>query len=149
MKRIFLTTLLLSLAGLLSLSAQERVYTPELSLPENGAVDQMPDVLLDWNAVTGGNTGIIKYDVQMDTDPALSNPVNFETEFVTAVKMEPLVFGETYYWRVRAKDGNDISGWSDIWSFRIIRRVVLTAPGDATTETPSRFLVCPEFKAFQ
>ncbi len=69
MKRIFITTLLISLIGLLNLTAQERIYTPELSLPLNGAVDQMPDVVLDWNAVTGGNTGIIKYDIQLDTDP--------------------------------------------------------------------------------
>jgi hypothetical protein len=66
MKRIFITTLLISLIGLLNLTAQERIYTPELMLPENGAVDQMPDVVLDWNAVTGGNTGIIKYDIQLD-----------------------------------------------------------------------------------
>jgi photosystem II stability/assembly factor-like uncharacterized protein len=135
MKRIFLTTLLLSLAGLLSLIAQERVYTPELSLPVNGAIDQMPDVILDWNAVTGGNTGIIKYDIQLDTDPALASPENFETEFLSGLQMDPLVFGETYYWRVRAKDGNNISDWSEIWSFRVIRRVLLTAPGDASTQS--------------
>jgi photosystem II stability/assembly factor-like uncharacterized protein len=134
MKRIFLTTLLISLAGLLNLTAQERIYTPSLSLPANGAVDQMPNVVLDWNAVTGGNTGIIKYDVQLDTDPALSSPETFETEFLTAVETEPLAFGETYYWRVRAKDGNSVSDWSDIWSFRVVRRVVLSSPADASLQ---------------
>ena len=135
MKRIFITTLLLSLAGLLTLNAQERVYTPSLSLPENGAIDQMPDVILDWDAVTGGNTGIIKYDIQLDTDPALASPENFETEFLSGIQMEPLVFGETYYWRVRAKDGSNVSDWSDIWSFRVIRRVLLSGPADASTQS--------------
>lgn len=131
MKRIFFAALLISLAGLLNLTAQERIYTPELSLPDNEAVDQMPDVILDWNGVTGGNTGIIKYDIQLDTDPALGSPENFETEFLTAIQTENLKFGETYYWRVRAKDGNDISGWSETRSFRVIRRVVLTGPNEA------------------
>ncbi len=108
-----------------NVSAQERIYTPELSLPANGAVDQMPDVVLDWNGVTGGNTGIIKYDIQLDTDPAFPDPANFETEFLTAVQASTLLFGETYYWRVRARDGNDVSGWSETRSFRVIRRVIL------------------------
>jgi hypothetical protein len=133
MKRIFTATLLISLIGLLNLTAQERIYTPELSLPANGAVDQMPDVVLDWNAVTGGNTGIIKYDIQLDTDPAFPNPVNFQTEFLSAYQTSLLLFGQNYYWHVRAVDGNDVSGWSDTWSFRVIRRIVLDSPVDAAT----------------
>jgi photosystem II stability/assembly factor-like uncharacterized protein len=132
MKRIFLTTLLLSLVGLLNLTAQERVYTPDLIFPENGSIDMMPDVILDWNAVTGGNTGIIKYDIQLDTDPAFSSPDNFETEFLTAVQTDPLLFGETYYWHVRAKDGNIVSDWSETWSFSVILRVTPLKPSDAS-----------------
>jgi photosystem II stability/assembly factor-like uncharacterized protein len=134
MKRIFITTLLISLIGLLNLTAQERIYTPELNLPENGAVDQMPDVVLDWNAVTGGNTGIIKYDIQLDTDPAFSAPVNFQTEFLSAYKTSLLFFGQTYYWHVRAIDGTEVSGWSETWSFRVIRRVILENPNEASEE---------------
>jgi photosystem II stability/assembly factor-like uncharacterized protein len=141
MKRIFITTLLISLIGLLYLTAQERIYTPELNLPVNGAVDQMPDVVLDWNAVTGGNTGIIIYDIQLDTDPAFTNPVNFQTELVTAYKTSMLLFGETYYWHVRASDGNDISGWSETWSFRVIRRVILNKPTDASEQNTNVNLV--------
>jgi photosystem II stability/assembly factor-like uncharacterized protein len=132
MKRIFITTLLISVIGLVNLTAQERIYTPELSLPSNGAVDQMPDMVLDWNAVTGGNTGIIKYDVQLDTDPGFPNPVNFQTEFLTAYKTSLLFFGQTYFWRVRAIDGTEISAWSEAWSFRIIRRVILNKPNEAS-----------------
>ena len=134
MKRLFITTLFISLVGLLNLIAQERIYTPELNLPANSAVDQMPDVVLDWHAVTGGNTGIIEYDIQLDTDPAFPNPVNFETEFLSAVKTSNLLFGETYYWHVRARDGSEVTGWSETWMFRIIRRVILTAPNDASTQ---------------
>lgn len=135
MKRIFITTLFISLIGLLNLTAQERIYTPELSLPANGAVNQMPDVVLDWEAVTGGNTGIILYDIQLDTDPAFPNPVNFQTELLSAYKTSSLLFGQTYYWHVRAVDGNDVSGWSETRSFRVIRRVVLDKPDDASLES--------------
>jgi hypothetical protein len=108
MKRIFITTLLISLIGILNLTAQERIYTPELNIPANGAVDQMPDVVLDWNAVTGGNTGIIKYDIQLDTDPGFTNPANFQTEFLTAYKTSMLLFGQTYYWHVRVRMVRDM-----------------------------------------
>ena len=141
MKRIFITTLLISLIGLLNLTAQERIYTPELKIPVNGAVDQMPDVVLDWDAVTGGNTGIITYDIQLDTDPAFANPVNFQTEFLTGYKTSMLLFGQTYYWHVRAVDGNDVSGWSETWSFRVIRRVILNKPTDALEQKTDLFLV--------
>lgn len=134
MRRIFITTLLISLIGLFNLTAQERIYTPELSLPANGAVNQMPDVVLDWNAVTGGNTGIIIYDIQLDTDPAFPHPTNFQTELLSAYKTSLLLFSQTYFWRVRAVDGNDVSGWSETWSFSVISRVVLTAPADAATK---------------
>lgn len=135
MKRILITILLTSLVGIGGLMAQERIFIPELSQPANGAIDQMPDVVLDWNAVTGGNTGIIHYQVQLDTDPDFPNPAGFETEFLSAVKTSELMFGETYYWRVRAIDGTDISGWSETWSFRVIRRVVLFRPNDASNQT--------------
>lgn len=134
MKRTFTTTLLITVIGVLSIFAQERIYTPELSLPANGAIDQMPDVVLDWNAVTGGGSGIIRYDIQLDTDPAFSNPVSFETEFLSAVQTSELIFGETYFWRVRAKDGDQISNWTEPWSFRVIRRIILVKPTDASNQ---------------
>jgi photosystem II stability/assembly factor-like uncharacterized protein len=135
MKKTFTTILFLGLIGILNLAAQVRVYAPQLSLPENGSVNKMPDVVLDWNAVTGGNTGIIQYQVQLDTNASFPTPVVFETEFLTAVQMDELIFGETYYWRVRAVDGADVSDWSETWSFTVIRRVVLNKPTDASMQS--------------
>jgi photosystem II stability/assembly factor-like uncharacterized protein len=117
----------------MNLTAQERIYTPELFLPANGVVNQMPDVVLDWDAVTGGNTGIIQYDIQLDIDPAFPAPVNYVTEFLSAVQTSNLIFGQSYYWRVRARDGSNISDWSETWSFRVILRVTLTNPTEAAT----------------
>jgi hypothetical protein len=131
MKRFLSSALAILLFGLLNVSAQVRIYTPELVSPANGAINQTPDVVLNWNAVTGGNTGIILYDVQLDTDPAFSSPVAFHTELVSAVQTSGLMFGETYYWRVRATDGPDVSEWSATWSFRVVIRVTLDKPLEA------------------
>ena len=134
MKKILASILLISLIGSLHLTAQVRIYTPELNTPVDGAIDQMPDVLLNWKAVTGGNTGIIQYEAWLDTDPEFSNPTGFETEFLTAVKTADLLFSQLYFWKVRAKDGPDVSEWSETRSFRVIQRPVLRSPNDASSE---------------
>lgn len=136
MKKIFTTVfLIVGVFISLSLSAQVRVTTPVLSLPADSAIGQMPDVVLDWNPVSGGPTSMIKYDIQIDLDPAFSAPVNFETELVSGVQMDELLFGEYYYWRVRAKDGGDVSEWSEVWSFRVISNPVITKPIDGSEQS--------------
>jgi photosystem II stability/assembly factor-like uncharacterized protein len=135
MKKIFTTALFIMLTGVLTLFAQERIYTPALSLPVNQATGQMPNVLLDWDAVTGGNTGIINYEVQLAEEPTFANPVIFQTEFVSAVQTSELKFGNVYYWRVRAMDGVDVSEWSETWSFRVLNKITLTKPIDFSEQT--------------
>ena len=134
MKNIFTTALFIILTGVLSLFGQERIYTPTLSLPANGATGQMPNVLLDWDAVTGGNTGNIQYEVNLSDEPTFTNPTVFQTDFITAVATSQLKFGSLYYWRVRAIDGIDVSGWSDTWSFRVMNKITLSKPVDFVDE---------------
>ncbi len=45
MKRFLSASIIVLLFGF-QLSAQERIYTPEMIAPENGAIDQMPNALL-------------------------------------------------------------------------------------------------------
>ena len=123
------------MTGILTLFAQERIYSPALSLPVNGATAQMPNVLLDWDAVTGGNTGIITYEIQLAEEPTFATPVIFQTEFVSAVETSELKFGNVYYWRVRAMDGVDVSNWSETWSFRVLNKITLTKPTDFSDQT--------------
>jgi photosystem II stability/assembly factor-like uncharacterized protein len=134
MKKIFTTALILILTGILSIYAQDRIYTPELISPEDNAFAQTPDVVIDWTAVTGGNTGIIMYELNMDTDPGFPSPMVFETEFVSGYQMDQLDFGETYYWKVRASDGDYVSEWSETRQFTVLRRVVTTKPLEAADE---------------
>lgn len=136
MKKIYSTFLLLLTAAFLSVTAQVRIYAPELESPNDGALNQQPNVVLSWFAVTGGSTGIIMYDIHLDTDPAFPSPVGFEVELQSGIEMSELTFGETYYWRVRAKDGDDISDWSETRSFTVLRRPTLSRPNDASEQDP-------------
>jgi photosystem II stability/assembly factor-like uncharacterized protein len=120
--------------------AQVRIYTPDLEAPSDGQIGVPPDVVLSWFAVTGGNTGVINYDIQLDETPDFSSPVNFETELVSGVQMSELIFGNTYFWRVRAKDGPDISDWSETRSFSVISRPEIEKPRDNSEQSPEPLL---------
>ncbi len=134
MKNIFLVVLSL-LFSVSVMLGQNRVYAPELQTPENGAIDQMPQVMLNWYAVTGVGMNI-QYEVQLSTDDVFTNPVVFPLTGVTALDAYDLLFGNTYYWRVRAYDGDDISDWSEIWSFSIMKTVEIKAPTDGGVANP-------------
>ena len=134
MKNIYLVVLSLLLSTSV-LFGQSRVYAPELQTPENGAVDQMPKVMLNWYAVTGVGMNI-QYEVQLATDDAFTNPVEFPLVSVTALDAANLMFGNTYYWHVRAHDGDEVSDWSETWSFSIVTTVSVTAPSDGGIVNP-------------
>ena len=102
-------------------------FTGDLMLvsPEDGAAGLERTVLLDWKAVGG----VDEYEYQIDkvntfdsedliegsNDYIDATPINEDTEF-EATDLDP---AETYYWRVRYRQGGGISAWSDIWSFTI------------------------------
>jgi len=134
MKKIFAILLVLFTTTILTSAAQQRVFAPQLATPLDGANMEAPDVILNWNAVTGGNTGMIEYDIQLDTEMDFNNPAEFHTVLLSGVQMNELMFGQTYYWRVRAIDGSDISDWSEVWSFVVLLRPVLDKPNDASNE---------------
>lgn len=136
MKNIYSFVLLLLFS--VTLFGQSRIYAPTLNAPENGAVSQPPNVLLNWYAVTGETTDIT-YEVQISVNPDLSEPITFPRTDVTAMNMSNLNFGEDYYWHVRAYDGETSSDWSDTWSFQVIGTVVLKLPnnGDMVYSNPA------------
>lgn len=134
MKNIYLVVLGLLVSVSVTM-AQSRVYAPELQSPENGAIDQMPEVVLNWHAVTGVGMDI-QYEVQLSADDAFTNPIEFPFTGVTALSASGLMFGDTYYWHVRAHDGDDVSDWSETWSFAVLTSVEITSPTDGSIATP-------------
>ncbi len=134
MKKIYLTLASLILVSLIA-SAQTRIYTPALRAPADNAIDQSPDVTLDWDAVTGqGQT--ITYTVQLAEKADFSDAITFDPTIFTALKMNELKFGHYYLWRVKATDGNLTSEWSAPFSFRVANTVSITSPNNQSTQNP-------------
>lgn len=138
MKRFLSVLTILLLIGFHA-SAQLRIYTPTLKAPENGAVDQMPNALLDWDAVTGQGTEIL-YEVQLAMAEDFSDAITFPTTMVTALETSELLFSQTYFWRVRATDGITTSEWSAPWSFSVVQTVTIDEPSNASVQNPDPLL---------
>lgn len=128
MKNIF--TSILGLFLVISLFAQQDIVPPELRAPANNAASQMPDVLLDWDAVSG--IGTVTYEVQIDLSDAFTDPMVYNTD-LSSQNAEMLLFGTVYYWRVRATDQNGTSGWSEVFSFTTFDAVDLYKPNAGAT----------------
>jgi len=138
MKRFLSVLTILLLIGF-NASAQLRIYTPTMTAPVNGAVDQMPDVLLNWQAVTGQGVEIL-YEVQLAASEDFSDAVTFPQTMVTAIQTSELLFSQTYFWRVRADDGIATSEWSSPWSFTVVNTVTITKPANASIQNPDPLL---------
>ncbi len=129
MKRSLFAIILIFAA--FAIMAQDRIDTPELVNPSNADDDQMPDVMLDWNAVAAA----LNYQVQLSEDADFNTIVLDSTTDLTSVKTNQLKFGTEYFWRVKA---NDIYGgtsyWTPVWSFTTFSTVNLDKPNDGADE---------------
>jgi len=82
-----------------------------------------------WNSVTEA----ILYELQLDDATSFfSNLLAVQVTDTTYTSTDSLV-DDTYYWRVRAKNSEDLWGeWSQTWSFRVMNR-----PYYLLSETPT------------
>jgi photosystem II stability/assembly factor-like uncharacterized protein len=133
MKNIYSILSLLLVFTSVSMFGQTRVYAPSLHDPENMAVGQMPDVKLDWNAVTGSGLEIL-YGAELADNPDFTDAEVFEPTNVTAIAMVDLEFGGTYYWRVRAFEDGVASDWSETWSFTVLWSITMKNPVNGNME---------------
>jgi hypothetical protein len=131
MKRYLFAIILLFVA--FTIAAQERIDTPVLVNPADEKEDQMPDVMLDWNAVTAA----LNYQIQLSDDAQFSNIVIDSVTDLTSVRTLNLEFGKVFFWKVRA---NDLSGnpsfWSPTWSFTTFNQIILDKPNNGSDEEP-------------
>ena len=75
MKNIYsLFTLLLMFISI-SVVGQSRIYAPDLRAPEDGDAEQNPNVILDWDAVTGQDA--VTYEAQLATQEDFSDAVTY------------------------------------------------------------------------
>ena len=126
MKRI-LSVLLLSLFAAVAMAGTE-VYTPTLRSPVDDTINQMPNVTVSWNAIVGSIN--LQYEVQLDTNVNFNSPKLSDTVQVllTGFTTHGLLFNTKYYWRVRAIDLGETSGWSTARKFTVFSQVSLTFP---------------------
>jgi hypothetical protein len=97
-----------------------------LASPGNNSTDQVLDVELKWNTVTG----LLAYDYQIAYDQGFSNLVTEGEVITVTVNASFLMFGEPYYWRIRGRHSTDTSVWSTPYKFTTINTVLLVSPAD-------------------
>ncbi|GAB4281311.1 MAG: hypothetical protein Kow0068_05750 [Marinilabiliales bacterium] len=116
-----------------SFSTIDKLY---LSSPSNGAVNQVTDVQLDWTGITG----VTNYEYQIDTVNTFDSPLlqTISTGTNSYGNTSNLLFGQKYYWRVRAMHSADTSSWSDVWNFTTRDIIYLSSPSNgATNQVPN------------
>jgi len=129
MKKIFTAIIFLIIS--IGMHAQTDLYSPTQISPDSAELYQTPDQILNWNPVVGSNE--ISYEVYIDIDPAFSSPVIFKTNY-GAVQNADLMFGQQYFWKVRAMEGENTSEWSATWPFTVFDQVILSLPKDEDDE---------------
>ena len=84
-----------------------------LLLPEPGANELDTGIQLAWSSVTEAQ----KYHLQLSLDELFSIPVMDDELMDTTVFISGLETDTDYFWRVRAFNGVEYGGWSDVSSF--------------------------------
>ncbi|MBX2991671.1 MAG: T9SS type A sorting domain-containing protein [Bacteroidetes bacterium] len=93
------------------------VASPALVSPANTATGIPTSTALHWRTANGAST----YHVQFSNDPGFGTLiVNDSTLTDTSRALSGLNNNTLYYWRVRAKNAEGVSGWSESWNFRTI-----------------------------
>ena len=115
--------------------------TVELNKPSANAVDQDPNVSIEWfNTITNSKkpiTGITHYNYQIDTVPDFNSPNLVQgTTGITVLKVPTinLYFGQKYYWRVGAGHNLGNSDYCPARNFTVIDQFTLNTPADAATD---------------
>jgi hypothetical protein len=111
----------------------QKVSVPQLVSPENDIEKPvMPDVTMDWDAVSG--VGEITYQLQLSTDESFTNIVADESGInITAYTPELLDFGQQYFWRVKGFDDIGSSDWSSTFTFIVFSLVFPDDPINGET----------------
>jgi uncharacterized protein (TIGR02145 family) len=86
---------------------------PTLLSPTNNATDQPRNLTFKWETLTGAT----EYQIQASTSQDFSSLTLDTKTTSTSLIATSLSNSKTYYWRVRAKKGDMLTPWSELWKF--------------------------------
>lgn len=110
---------------------------PTLITPPNNSKNFPTSFLLGWSSVNGATL----YHIQISED-SLFNVLQLNDSTVNTNQRISGILknNKKYFWRVRAKNDNLISDWSEIWNFTTIaltlEKVNLIYPSNNSTDLP-------------
>ena len=110
---------------------------PEPNLPIDGSDDEQLKIVFEWNEYSG----VTRYYLSVSPNEDFSPTFNYPSDS-TSYQLNDFEFGEQYYWRVRAEHSEDVSNWSDAYSFTTTNSITLTSPADNATDVNK----CPRFE---
>lgn len=105
--------------------AVARVTSPVLAFPPDSSLNQPTSLTFRWGRVQEATS----YHLQVSSNSLFTSPlVNDSTLTDTTRTVTGLTNNFQYYWRVKAKNNDDPSGWSRVWTFRTVPPAPAIAP---------------------
>lgn len=89
--------------------------SPELVLPSNNGIVETGHPYFEWTSVTDAD----EYEIQIDSNSSFSSMIVNTTVSTDHYDCSYSLSDDTYYWRVRTRDGTVWSDWSSTWSFTV------------------------------
>ncbi len=109
---------------------------PELTSPSDGSSDEQLRLVFEWEEYSG----VTRYYISVSPNENFLPAFNFPSDS-NSYQLNDFEFGEQYFWRVRAEHSEDISNWSNTYSFTTINTITLVSPENNTTDVNK----CPKF----
>ncbi len=103
--------------------------------PADGSLFIVGSVDLDWETTTDPDDNVDHYVVWYATDAGFTQNLDSTTTTFSQITLNGLDDNYTYYWKVRAQDGNTTGRWSNqTWDFDVNAP---EAPGAFTLDSPA------------
>lgn|GEM_PF-3401949 len=96
-------------------SVEVKLRSPELISPPDNDILRVVDFDLNWNSSTAAEY----YKVQVDNDSLFGSPEYDNIVPDTSYSVVDILNGHDYWWRVAAKRGEYLSGWSTVRKFTV------------------------------
>ncbi|MFH1733217.1 MAG: hypothetical protein ABIE92_00795, partial [bacterium] len=103
--------------------------------PANGAVSVALDAILNWTCTDPDGDALVYtvYFGESSSNPPLVSSGQSASSYVPD---DPLTYGTTYYWKIRAKDPQDGVANGPVWSFETISTGTPDPPNPPANPSP-------------